>query len=170
MCLGVNVILLYWMWTSKAWMSLKEVVESIYSLQPLPSVSCFCFQWAHRTGTIHCPVRATSAYRWGLERLDHWNPSSCTYTGQSGATPDMFGVFWLSALTSNLHCSLLQSTVGARLPLLHWERMWFDKYKMFYKITLHQILLFLQNILSSTYFMHYIWFPHCVGEGGMLGT
>jgi hypothetical protein len=28
--------------------------------------------------------------------------------------------------------------------------------KMFYKTTLHKILLFLQNILSSTYSMHYI--------------
>jgi hypothetical protein len=40
--------------------------------------------------------------------------------------------------------------------LLLWERMRFAKYKMFYKITLHQTLLFLQNILSSTYSMHYI--------------
>jgi hypothetical protein len=39
--------------------------------------------------------------------------------------------------------------------LLLWERMRFEKYKMFYKITLHQILLFLQNIMSSTYSMHY---------------
>jgi hypothetical protein len=40
--------------------------------------------------------------------------------------------------------------------LLLWERMHFKKYKFFYKITLDQILLFLQNILSSTYSMHYI--------------
>jgi hypothetical protein len=40
--------------------------------------------------------------------------------------------------------------------LLLWERMHFEKCKMFYKTTLHQILLFLQNILSSTYSMHYI--------------
>ena len=40
--------------------------------------------------------------------------------------------------------------------LLLWERMHFEKYKMFYKITLHKILLFLQSILSSTYSMHYI--------------
>jgi hypothetical protein len=40
--------------------------------------------------------------------------------------------------------------------LLLWERMRFEKYKMFYKTTLHKILLFLQNILSSTYSMHYI--------------
>jgi hypothetical protein len=40
--------------------------------------------------------------------------------------------------------------------LLFWERMHFEKYKMFYKTTVHKILLFLQNILSSTYSMHYI--------------
>jgi hypothetical protein len=40
--------------------------------------------------------------------------------------------------------------------LLLWERMRFEKYKMFYKTTLHKILMFLQNILSSTYSMHYI--------------
>jgi hypothetical protein len=40
--------------------------------------------------------------------------------------------------------------------LLILERMHFSKYKMFYKTTLHKILLFLQNILSSTYSMHYI--------------
>jgi hypothetical protein len=40
--------------------------------------------------------------------------------------------------------------------LLLWERMRFEKYKMFYKTTLPKILLFLQNIMSSTYSMHYI--------------
>jgi hypothetical protein len=30
------------------------------------------------------------------------------------------------------------------------------KYKIFFKTTLRKILLFLQNILSSTYSMHYI--------------
>ena len=54
--------------------------------------------------------------------------------------------------------------------LLLWERMRFAKYKMFYKTTLHKILLFLQNILSSRYSMHYIWFPHSAGEGGLLST
>jgi hypothetical protein len=54
--------------------------------------------------------------------------------------------------------------------LLLWERMRFAKYKMFYKTTLHKILLFLQNILSSTYSMHYIWFPYSAGEGGLLST
>jgi hypothetical protein len=48
--------------------------------------------------------------------------------------------------------------------------MRFAKYKIFYKTTLHKILLFLQNILSSTYSMHYIRFPHSAGEGGLLST
>jgi hypothetical protein len=33
-----------------------------------------------------------------------------------------------------------------KLPAILWERMRFEKYKMFYKTTLHKILLFLQNI------------------------
>jgi hypothetical protein len=40
--------------------------------------------------------------------------------------------------------------------LLLWERMRFAKYKMFYKTTLHKILMFLQNTPSFTYSMHYI--------------
>jgi hypothetical protein len=41
--------------------------------------------------------------------------------------------------------------------LLLLERMRFAKIQnVFFKITLHKILLFLQNILSSTYSMHYI--------------
>jgi hypothetical protein len=40
--------------------------------------------------------------------------------------------------------------------LLLLERMRFAKYKIFYKTTLHKILLFLQIILSFTYSIHYI--------------
>jgi hypothetical protein len=108
-------------------MPLKEVVGCIYSLQPLPSCWLVLLSMGtpdspvvHQTGTVHYSVHATSARCWGLERLDRWNPLSCSCTGQSGVTPDMSGVFWLFALTSDLHCSLLQSTVDARLPLLRW--------------------------------------------------
>jgi hypothetical protein len=45
---------------------------------------------------------------------------------------------------------------GITVKVRTCERMRFEKYKMFYKTTLHKILLFLQNILSSTYSMHYI--------------
>jgi hypothetical protein len=55
-------------------MPLKEVVGGIYSLQPLPSRWLFLLEMGitdspvvHQTGTVHCPVCATSARRWGLE-------------------------------------------------------------------------------------------------------
>jgi hypothetical protein len=40
--------------------------------------------------------------------------------------------------------------------LSFWRGYTLQKNKMFFKTTLHTILLFLQNILSSTYSMHYI--------------
>jgi hypothetical protein len=40
--------------------------------------------------------------------------------------------------------------------LLLLERMRFAKIQNVFKTTLHKILLFLQNIMSSTYSMHYI--------------
>jgi hypothetical protein len=108
-------------------MPLKKVVGGIYSLQPLPShwLSLLAMGTpdspvVHWTSTVHCPVRAMSARPLGFGEVDRWNPLSCSCTGQSGGTPDMSGVFWLSALTSDFHCSFLQSTVGARLPLLRW--------------------------------------------------
>jgi hypothetical protein len=70
--------------------------------------------------------------------------------------PGLFSLGWFCSKMKNF--------------LLLWERMRFEKCKMFYKTTLHQILLFLQNILSSTYSMYYIWFPYSVGEGGLLST
>jgi hypothetical protein len=48
---------------------------------------------AHRTGTIHCPVRTTSVRPLGFGAIDRWNPLSFSCTGQSGGTLDMFGVF-----------------------------------------------------------------------------
>jgi hypothetical protein len=81
-------------------MPFKEVVGGIYSLQPLPSHWLSLLSMGtpdspvvHWTCTVHCLVRATSARRWGLERLDRWNPLSCSCTTQFGATPDMSGVF-----------------------------------------------------------------------------
>jgi hypothetical protein len=80
-------------------MSLKEVVGGIYSLQPLPSRWLVLLSMgppdspmAHRTGTIHCLVRATSACPLGFGAVDRWKPLSCSCIGQSGATPDMSGV------------------------------------------------------------------------------
>jgi hypothetical protein len=63
----------------------------IYSPQPLPS------RWqsllamdtpdspvAHRTVTVHCPVRATSVRLLGFGAVDRWNPLYFCCTGQSG--------------------------------------------------------------------------------------
>jgi hypothetical protein len=73
-------------------MPLKEVVGGIYSLQPLPSRWLFLLAMGtpdspvvHQTGTVHCPVRATSARPLRFGAIDRWNPLSCSCTGQSSA-------------------------------------------------------------------------------------
>jgi hypothetical protein len=55
------------------WMSLKEVVGGIYSLQPLPShwLSLLAMGTpdsavVHHTAIVHCPMRATSARLFGF--------------------------------------------------------------------------------------------------------
>jgi hypothetical protein len=108
-------------------MPLKEVVGGIYSLQPLPSrwVSLLSMGTsdspvAHRINTIYCPVCVTSARPMGFGAVDRWKPLSCSCTVQSGATPDALTSV-LCLLPRTVHnCSLLQSTVDARLPLLCW--------------------------------------------------
>jgi hypothetical protein len=57
----------------KTWMAWMVVVGGNYSPN---HYSSRCYRWVHRivrwcTGhnTVHCPMRATSADRWGLERL-----------------------------------------------------------------------------------------------------
>jgi hypothetical protein len=124
MCLGVKSFALAMnMEFRKLGCHWRRWLGGIYSLQPLPSRWLSLLSMGtpdslmvHRTGNVHCPVRATSARCWGLERLDRWNPLSCSCTEQSGGTPDMSGAFWLHSLTSDLHCalhcSLLQSTVA----------------------------------------------------------
>jgi hypothetical protein len=53
---------------------------------------------------------------------------------------------------------LVQGTLfyTEKLPAPFGEDALCKKNKMFFKKTLHKILLFVQNILSSTYSMHYI--------------
>jgi hypothetical protein len=81
-------------------MPLKEVVGGIYSPQPLPSHWLVLLSMGtpdspmvHRTGIIHCPVRAMPARLLGFGAVDRWNPLSCSCTGQSSGTPDMSGAF-----------------------------------------------------------------------------
>jgi hypothetical protein len=89
-----------------------EMVGGIYSLQPLPShwLTLLAMDTpdspvAHRTVTVHCPVRATSARLLGFGAGRPLEPLSCSCTEQSGATLDMSDDF--CALTSATHCSLL---------------------------------------------------------------
>jgi hypothetical protein len=70
---------------------MNEVVEGIYSSQPLPS------HWqsllamgtpdssvAHQTIIVHCPVCTTPARSLGFGAVDRWSPLSFCSTGQSG--------------------------------------------------------------------------------------
>jgi hypothetical protein len=98
--------------------------RGIYSPQPLPS------RWkslvamgtpdspvAHRTVTIHYPVRATSARLLGFGAVDRWSSLSFCSTRQSGGTLDSpmpltsaFD-FWRGNVH---HCSSEQSTIGTQ--------------------------------------------------------
>jgi hypothetical protein len=117
-------------------MPLKEVVGGIYSLQPLPSrwLSLLAMGTpdspvVHRTGTVHCPMRATSARPLGFGTTWPLEPLSYSYTGQSGATPDMFGVLWL--LPRTIHFCSRPLTPGYRCSIgspdmcgAHWIVRW----------------------------------------------
>jgi hypothetical protein len=104
-------------------MDKNEVVVGIYSLQPLPNrwLSLLAMGTsdspvAHRTTTVHCPVRATLARPLGFGASWPFEPLSCSCTGQSGATLDMSGDFWLccSDLPRTVHVIVcfLQTTVA----------------------------------------------------------
>jgi hypothetical protein len=63
--------------------AMNEVVGGIYSIQPLPSRWLFLLSMGtsdssmvHRTGTIHCSVRTTSARSLGFGAVDRWKPLS----------------------------------------------------------------------------------------------
>jgi hypothetical protein len=128
MCLGVNVIALvlnrnfrkhgcHW----RTWLG------GIYSLQPLPSHWMFLLAMGtpdspvvHRTCTVHRSVHATSSRLLGFGATWPLKPLSCSCTGQSGATPEL----WF--LCSDFCCALF-TTVHfwaddrwRSLPLLRW--------------------------------------------------
>jgi hypothetical protein len=50
----------------------------------------------HRTVTVHCPVRATSAQPLGLWSVDCWRHLSSSCTKQSGALWLLHSDFWLA--------------------------------------------------------------------------
>jgi hypothetical protein len=94
-----------------------EVVGGIYSPNHYSSRCC---RW-HTGQSGGAPNRALFTVQschisrpLGFGAVDRWSLLSSCCTGQSGGTPNMFGTFWLSALTSD--CTLF--TFCSR-PLAH---------------------------------------------------
>ena len=101
---GLNALIVSWRvafcsciecWVQKTWMAWMEVVGGIYSPNHLflPLMSMVNRTW-------HCSLSGAChvSRPLGFGAVDHWSPLSSCCTGQSGA-------FWLSALTSDFHCS-----------------------------------------------------------------
>jgi hypothetical protein len=105
-------------------MPMNVVVGGIYSPHPLPSRWQRCWRWAHRTVTVHCPVRATSAQPLGFRAVDRWRRLSSSCTGQSGATPDSLVTSNFCALTSAVALftivALHSRPLARKEPLLRW--------------------------------------------------
>jgi hypothetical protein len=107
-----------------SWIKANEVVGVFIASQPLIAVGWILLAIStpgspvrHRTATVHCSVRATSAQPLGFWAVDRWRPLSSSCTVQSGATMD-------SLLPSNFCASdsvaallrtvpFAESTVGA---------------------------------------------------------
>jgi hypothetical protein len=105
------LLLLYWMWT---WENLDALNRGGWGVFIAPATILVVAgdnapdsPVVHWTG--HCSLfgarRVSTPLGFGA--VDRWNTLSCSCTGQSGGTPDMSGVFWLAALTSN--CALFTS-------------------------------------------------------------
>jgi hypothetical protein len=108
-------LLLYWMGSSEYLHGFEWGGRGIYSIQPLPRRWLFLLAMgtldstvAHWTVTIQCPVCATLARPLGFGAIDRWNSLSFCCTGQSGATLDMSGDFWI---TRSNFCRALFITV-----------------------------------------------------------
>jgi hypothetical protein len=105
----------------KAWM---VVVGVFIASNHFLAVSWLCCRWAHQTVwwctghcTVHCPVCATSADRWGLELLTV--EVFCLLVAPDSSVHSDFADWPLtSALLTALQSA--QSIVGRTWPLLHW--------------------------------------------------
>jgi hypothetical protein len=85
------------------------------------AVGCFCWRWAHRTDTVHCPVRATLARPLGFGAGRPLEPLSCSCTEQFGGTPDMSGDLWLCC--SDFCVALFITVHIYSWPLAHRETL-----------------------------------------------
>jgi hypothetical protein len=105
-------------------MSMNEVVGGIIAPNHFLAVGKVYWRWAHRTVTVHCPVRAMSAQPLGFGAVDHWRRLSFCCTGQSSDLGLLCSDFCCDTVP---HCSVLQLTVGAQgaiAPLAHRTVRW----------------------------------------------
>jgi hypothetical protein len=121
-------LLLYWIGTSENLDAIEGGGWEVFiASNHFLVVGCFCWRWAHRTVrwctghvlfTVRCAPRQHT--HWGLEQLTV--EVVCPVVAPDSLVPHRTCPVHsgFSALTSDLHCSLWQSTVGARLPLLCW--------------------------------------------------
>jgi hypothetical protein len=72
----------------KTWIPMNEVVRVFIAFNHFLAIGKGCWRWAHRTATVHCPMRATSAQPLGFGAVDRWRRLSSSCIGQSGATPN----------------------------------------------------------------------------------
>ena len=77
-------------------------------------------RWCTRQGTVYCPMCAMSTRRWGLEGLTIEVLCLVVAPDSPVAHRTCLVRSDFAACHLTLHCTLLQSTVGARLPLLRW--------------------------------------------------
>jgi hypothetical protein len=106
------ILLLYWIGTSENLDAIEEGGWGVFiASNHFVVVGCFWWRWAH--WTVRCAPRQRA--RWGLERLDRWNP--CPVVAPDSPVPHRTCPVRsdFSAPTSDAHCSLhcllLQSTV-----------------------------------------------------------
>jgi hypothetical protein len=125
------LLLLYWMWTSENLDGLNEGGWGIFiASNQFLAVGWVCCWWAQRTvrwctrhSTIHCPVRATSARRWGLEWLtvEALCPVAAPDSSVAHQTCPVRSDFAAWHLTSALCAFTVHAVdVERRLPLLSW--------------------------------------------------
>jgi hypothetical protein len=75
---------------------------------------------AHRTVTVHCAVRATSARPLGFGAVDRWGALSFCCIGQSGDLSLLCSNFYVILFTTVDSAQLTVGAQGAIAPLAHW--------------------------------------------------
>jgi hypothetical protein len=106
---------LEWWWLGVFIAPITILVVAVNGIPDSPVVHR-TVRWCTGHGTVHCPVRATSADYWGLERLTV--EVLCPLAAPDSPVCCDFAVLTLDLRAA--HCSP-QSTVGRSRPLLCWR-------------------------------------------------